>query len=512
MPEKRYRICKSKEELAELPESSTEVFKRNSLDRYMDRPNLTFKEGKYSVLDNFCFADFVAYYLLNTKPKVELENDNQPEVLLEDGIDTPCSYPHSIPLMSSKEKMRCRSVKLVVRYHTPNPATNAEAYAHHLLMMFYPFRKELELLSQPNKSYIDKLNEPDVISVVNSNKARFEPWVDLVNTALMNFRYGHHTDSFAEQENDDVEENVDNTKLCDDEGEEAAVVFDIETPAPHNSTPSRIDLMPDVNINDLIQSLNVKQRPIFEVVNKWARSHVKSLSSEQRTDIQPLHIFITGGAGCGKPHLIRTIHAFVSKTLSYRSACTEKTKVLLLAPTGVAAININGNTIHSGLGIPDECQGLVVPKLSDKKRCTLRMQLSDVKVVIIDEISMVSNKLLLYVHQRLLDIFGCSTNHKLFAGITVILVGDLYQLPQVLQKPVYAEFYDELYNIFPLWRNFQMCELTEVMRQRGDSILIDLLNNVRVGRLSLEDEVLLRSRFVKVTDPHYPTHALHIFA
>ena len=139
LPEKRYRICKSKEELAELPESSTEVFKRNSLDRYLDRPNLTFKEGKYSVLDNFCFADFVAYYVLNTKPKVELENDNQPEVLLEDDIDTPCSYPRSIPLMSSKEKMRCRSVKLVVRYHTPNPATNAEAYAHHLLMMFYPF-------------------------------------------------------------------------------------------------------------------------------------------------------------------------------------------------------------------------------------------------------------------------------------------------------------------------------------------------------------------------------------
>ena len=367
-------------------------------------------------------------------------------------------------------------------------------------------------MSQPNKSYIDKLNEPDVISVVNSNKVRFEPLGDLVNTALMDFRYGHHTDSFAEQENDDVEEKVDNTNLCDDEGEEEAVVFDSETPAPHNSTPSRIDLMPDVDINDLIQSLNVKQRQIFEVVNKWARSYVKSLSSEQRTDIQPLHIFITGGAGCGKSHLIRTIHASVSKTLSYRSAYTEKTKVLLLAPTGVAAININGNTIHSGLGIPVECQGLVVPKLSDKRRCTLRMQLSDVKVIIIDEISMVSNKLLLYVHQRLLDIFGCSTNHKLFAGITVILVGDLYQLPPVLQKPVYAEFYDQLYNIFPLWRNFQMCELTEVMRQRGDSILIDLLNNVRIGRLSLEDVVLLRSRFVKVTDPHYPTHALHIFA
>ena len=90
-------------------------------------------------MDNFCFADFVAYYVLDTKPKVELENDNQPEVLLDGDIDTPCSYPHSIPLMTSKEKTRCRSVKLL-EYHAPKPATNAETNAHHLLM-FYPFQK-----------------------------------------------------------------------------------------------------------------------------------------------------------------------------------------------------------------------------------------------------------------------------------------------------------------------------------------------------------------------------------
>ena len=67
----------------------------------------------------------------------------------------------------------------------------------------------------------------------------------------------------------------------------------------------------------------------------------------------------------------------------------RKTKAVL-SPTGVATININGTTIHSDLGIQVECQ-----KLADKKRCTLRMQLSDVKVITIDEISMVSNTLLL---------------------------------------------------------------------------------------------------------------------
>ena len=64
------------------------------------------------------------------------------------------------------------------------------------------------------------------------------------------------------------------------------------------------------------------------------------------------------------------------------------------------------------------------------------------KLIIIDKISMVSNKLLLYVQQ--LDIYGCSSNHKLLTVVTVFLVGDLYQLPPVLQKPVYAEFCDEV--------------------------------------------------------------------
>ena len=66
LPEKRYRICKSEAELEELPPDSTDVFKRNNLDRYMDRPNVVFKDGKYSMLDRLCYGEFLAYYVLDT--------------------------------------------------------------------------------------------------------------------------------------------------------------------------------------------------------------------------------------------------------------------------------------------------------------------------------------------------------------------------------------------------------------------------------------------------------------
>jgi len=84
----------------------------------------------------------------------------------------------------------------------------------------------------------------------------------------------------------------------------------------------------------------------------------------------------------------------------------EKPSILLLAQTGVAAININGNTIHSSLSIPVDVKGHIVPKLSDQKRRNLRIKLSNLKLIIIDEIFMVSNMLLLYIHQRLVEIFG----------------------------------------------------------------------------------------------------------
>ena len=93
---------------------------------------------------------------------------------------------------------------------------------------------------------------------------------------------------------------------------------------------------------------------------------------------------------------------------------------------------------------------------------------------------MVSNLQLLYIHLRLVEIFGCSDNIP-FAGITVVACGDLLQLPPVQQRAVYAEYPDVWQNLFHLWKLFKIAELVEVMRQKEDSQLIDLLNKVRMN-------------------------------
>ena len=122
IPENRFRICRSKEEIAELPEDSIDIFKRNMIDRYIDRPNHTFQNGKFAALDSFCYAEFLAHYYLLPKTSYESVNDSQPTVLQELLLEinhTACNYPSTIPVMNSKEKLKCRQVRAVLRYYVP---------------------------------------------------------------------------------------------------------------------------------------------------------------------------------------------------------------------------------------------------------------------------------------------------------------------------------------------------------------------------------------------------------
>jgi hypothetical protein len=91
----------------------------------------------------------------------------------------------------------------------------------------------------------------------------------------------------------------------------------------------------------------------------------------------------------------------------------------------------------------------------------MRLLLSDLNLIIIDEISMVGNTTLLHIHQRLKDIFGTSSS-QLFAGISIIAVGDLYQLPPIRRKPVFENYKNDVYNLYHPWHLFTMIELIDI--------------------------------------------------
>ena len=137
---------------------------------------------------------------------------------------------------------------------------------------------------------------------------------------------------------------------------------------------------------------------------------------------------------------MKVIYNAISKTLLYHCKDTDKPRVLLLRSPGISAVNIAGTTFHSGLAIKP---GTKLLGLNEKsKKAALRNKLSVVKLLIIGELSMVSSDLWTDIDSRLGEIF-LMIPEKAFAGLSVMDVADLLQLPPVRGKPIFSQFSDQ---------------------------------------------------------------------
>lgn len=193
------------------------------------------------------------------------------------------------------------------------------------------------------------------------------------------------------------------------------------------------------------------------------------------------NLFITGKAGTGK-----------SVLLQYFVKHTQK-QVAVVAPTGVAALNIGGQTIHSffgmGLDVQNPDSFSQVSDMGYKKREIL----NGIQVLVIDEISMVSVDIMDMINAKLKY---ARNNQEPFGGCQIIVFGDLYQLPPVVSNGQISRYMEDRYATTYFFgadeiRNhpFKIIELQHVFRQK-DPVFIDILNDIRIGKTSkavLED-------------------------
>ena len=524
LPDKRIRVAKSQQELDDLDDESTDIFKSNIIERYAIRPR------SIASVDNLCLAEFAAYYYKDYRKDCQETADAQPEVLTDHVIEVQhdssdsrlCSLPNKIRLMNTNELMKCRKVRAVIRYHKPNKTKQPELYYHHLLMLYFPYRDESHLLGT-DQTYASKFYEPEVQAIVEQNRQKFEPDGDALNEALEFLRNNqgniiHSYDSLNDQENADLHPEMQDDSVPEESFNEQSpshLASTSDQTEQHSSlgiiTHNQPAQISDDDLRQCVRSLNKRQRYAYDIVLAWCRNKMKNMNSLKPKELEPIYLFITGGAGAGKSHLIKTIYHTVTKTLRHAPMNPELPTVLLMAPTGVAAINIDGTTINTALAIPVQT-GDNVPAMSDQKRTQMRLSLSELKLIIIDEISMVGNITLLHIHQRLKEIFGTS-NSQIFAGISIIVVGDMYQLPPIRKKPVFANFKNDVFNLYHPWHLFTMIELVEIMRQKDDQPFAELLNRFRTANQTEEDIKCIQSRAIAdPSDNNYPSDALHIWA
>lgn len=214
------------------------------------------------------------------------------------------------------------------------------------------------------------------------------------------------------------------------------------------------------------------------------------------------NIFITGGAGVGKSWTVTKLN--------------EELPLVLTASTGMAAINIGGQTIHSWAGVAicekpiDAVVGFITKTKMGK---TKYHEILNCEYLVIDEISMLNAYTFDYISKVLSEVRGID---KPFGGIHVAAIGDLYQLPPVkLGEKVEINKAERLVDYCfnsDTWKkmNFKTINLTKVYRQ-NDEKFITALNHVRVGEITKEDKKLFESRnFPYSFQP--PQEAVKIYA
>lgn len=210
----------------------------------------------------------------------------------------------------------------------------------------------------------------------------------------------------------------------------------------------------------------------------------------EKTDMS---LFLTGKAGTGKTTFLREVVRYTKK------------KCIVLAPTGIAAVNAGAMTIHSffQFGLGPFVQGVIEPK-SDFRINKSKLELiRHLQLLIIDEVSMVRADLMDHIDVELRRI---RRNSKPFGGVQLLMIGDLQQLPPIAhggEDELLRQYYKTLYFFSSSAlksMKYSCIELKNVYRQT-DRHFIDILNHARNCTLTSQDISDLNARYVPGFSP-----------
>ena len=423
-PERREGLLKSAQELSELSESES-VFHKSLHDYYMARP--LDSDDDDTDWTNMCLAKFVANYDVDySKPPGK----------------------NSIKLRNKKGYIKRRSKECVIRYFLKHE--NKEEYYRALCVLFLPFRNEMEEIHSHDVESLYAEHQEDIDEL----RRYFEKNVEVLEMLRK-----------KEAEKPQHEETDDEDEFVDDETTDKADIEDFINSARNEAKQALhrynegVDRMSNNEFLEKVSKLNSQQAKIF---NDFCE---RIQLSFQESD--PFYLYIKGEAGTGKSFLLRLMIEFVNRLPKSSGQELDKPVSLTIAPTGVAAYLVNGVTIESGLGMmPQQNSWRYYQNRNSSATSNLRFLYQDLRVIFLDEVSMVSSDKLTIMNFRLQEILG---NTEFMGGVSVVCTGDFGQLPPVKGGMIWNNSnIDNRLDISPNhWNeNFTITHLTEKMRSK----------------------------------------------
>ena len=345
------------------------IFYNSIHDYYQDRP--IDSEEDETNWSNMELSEFVASYNVAYKSKGNTEK----RVLIK--------------LQNNRGYITKRNKKCIIRYFLRYE--NDQEYYRALCILFLPFRNERSEIHNKNVEELYMRNANDI----EERRKKFEKHSDMVEVIK---------DMEANKEScDDLEEDErDKTEYIEDEttNEEELVDFEkyVKTLAKQqiSNYNQGLECLQENVYLDLVQSLNGQQRKIFD-------DFVERINSAIEED--PFYLYIGGEAGTGKSYVIRLMIDSVKQLGMQSGRDLEKPVSLTIAPTGVAAYLVNGTTIESALGMQPQ-KGRSYMSNTASKNSNLRFLYEDLKVIFLDEVSMVGTDMLARINFRLQEIMG----------------------------------------------------------------------------------------------------------
>ena len=275
-----------------------------------------------------------------------------------------------------------------------------------------------------------------------------------------------------------------------------------------------------INFDQIDFSKEIEYADEFEIISKpeSKKAEITQELKEENAEFNKVlslllngeNVFLTGFAGTGKSYILNKLKE------------TFKKKLTITSTTGIAAVNVKGQTLHSWAGV-GLCKNPIYKTIEKiKTRPSVLKQIRNCKILAIDEISMLNIETFEYVD----EVFKIVRESvEPFGGIQVLFIGDFYQLPPVEGANIgvngneYSLFNDEAFSEperkfcfdSPLWEEFKLKNVILKQNYRqSEKDFIKALSDMRTNQLTQEDIELLQTRETNLDT--FETNMLHIFS